>query len=371
MLGLVAGTSPPGAGRWGDRVGSLVRLAGGLALVLVPLLGAVVAIGGEPALRGLYRDVVRDSFGFVDFAKTWPIFGSELGVFFVAAFGLILVLRVRGVAILRHPVHGALLLPTLTTVVILLLPQTPAVYQHAWLPLLPVVAVYAGLAIATLVEWARREPSRWRTGVVVAAIVAAVVVPAGESLIFAVRDQNAAELALMRGELRLACPGEAVLDGTALFVFRPAAYRYGTLIRGVREWVARGVVAEEVIADDIRAARAPVAHVDFRILGMIGPLADVLRRHYVEGPDKLLVAGAHLVAPDGGGRSFVDLLVPGPYLLYFTPELEVAIDGAPARRGLLTMTAGQHEVTWRGPAGAIRLVAASCPERQTPDGRGA
>ena len=143
----------------------------------------------------------------------------------------------------------------------------------------------------------------------------------------------------MREELRLACPGEAVLDGTALFVFRPAAYRYGTLIRGVREWVARGVVAEEVIADDMRAARAPVAHVDFRIRGMIGPLADVLRRHYVEGPDKLLVAGAHLVAPDGGGRSFVDLLVPGPYLLYFTPELEVAIDGAPARRGLLTMTA--------------------------------
>ena len=45
----------------------------------------------------------------------------------------------------------------------------------------------------------------------------------------------------MRRELRLACPGEAVLDGTALYVFRPAAYRYGALIRGVREWVARGL----------------------------------------------------------------------------------------------------------------------------------
>ena len=44
----------------------------------------------------------------------------------------------------------------------------------------------------------------------------------------------------MRAELRLACHGEPVLDGTALYVFRPAAYRYGTLVRGVREWVARG-----------------------------------------------------------------------------------------------------------------------------------
>jgi hypothetical protein len=145
---------------------------------------------------------------------------------------------------------------------------------------------------------------------------------------------------------------------------RPAAYRYGTLIRGVREWVARGVIAEEVIANDIRAARAPVAHVDFRIRGMIGPVADVLRRHYVAGPDRLLVAGAHVVAADGGGRALVDLLRPGPHLLFFTPELEVAVDGAPVQRGSLTLTAGPHEVTWRGPGGTIRLVAATCAERE-------
>jgi Dolichyl-phosphate-mannose-protein mannosyltransferase len=371
VLGVAAALPPLHAERWGARLGALGRLVGGLAVAIVILLGGLSAIGGEPTLRGLYRNVMQDSLGFVDFGKTWPIFGSEIGVFLTAALGLALVLRVRGMGILRHPVHGTLLLPTLTSVVILSLPQTPAVYQHAWLPLLPVVAVYAGLALATLAEWARRDPSRWRRGVALTAIAAAVVLPAGASLIFAVRSQNAADLALMRAELRLTCPGEAVLDGTALYVFRPAAYRYGTLIRGVREWVARGVVAEEVIADDIRAARAPVAHVDFRIRGMIGPVADVLQRHYVEGPDKLLVAGTHVVAADGGGRSVVDLLVPGLYLLFFTPGLEVALDGAPVRRGPLHLTTGRHEVTWRGPGGTIRLVAVTCAEREATSGRGA
>jgi hypothetical protein len=371
VLAVAAGMPPPPAEPGGTRVGALGRLVGGVAVVLGILVGGLAAIGGESTVRGLHRNVVQDSLGFVDFGKTWPVFGSEVGVFLAAALGLALVLRVRGMGILDHPVHGTLLLPTLTSVVILLLPQTPAVYQHAWLPLLPVVAVYAGLGIATLAEWARRDPSHWRTGVALAAIAAAVVVPAGASLIFAVRNQNTADLALMRAELRHTCPDEAVLDGTALYVFRPAAYRYGTMIRGVREWVARGVVSEEVIADDIRAARAPVAHVDFRIRGMIGPVADVLQRHYVEGPDKLLVAGAHVVAADGGGRSVVDLLVPGPYLLFFTPELEVALDGAPVRRGLLELTAGRHEVTWRGPAGTIRLVATTCAERDATSRRGA
>jgi hypothetical protein len=78
-----------------------------------------------------------------------------------------------------------------------------------------------------------------------------------------------------------------------------------------------------------------------------------------------------VVAADGGGRSVVDLLVPGPYLLFFSPELEVALDGAPVRRGLLELTAGRHEVTWRGPGGTIRLVATTCAERDATSRRGA
>ena len=364
VLAVVAGTRSTPPGDRGARIGALARFTGGLGLTLAPLLGGFAALGGEQALRGLYRDVLRDSLGFVDFDKTLPVLGSEVGALAAAGLGLALVLRVRGRGILRHPVHGVLLLPAMTTATLLLLPTTPAVYQHAWLPLLPVVATYAGLSLATLAEWARRSPSAGRVGAFAVALALALVIPLGESVIFAVRNQTAADLSRMRAMLRLACPGEPVLDGTALHVFRPAAYRHGTLIRGVREWVARGVIAEEVIAEDMRAAKAPVAHVDFRIRGMVGPVADFLRQHYVGGPDDLRVVGADVPAVTDGGRFLVDLLRTGPYLVTFPRQLTVALDGTIVRRGWVVMEAGRHEVTWHGQGGAIRLVLASCPERR-------
>ena len=239
VMAVVAGLPRRGGTLPTNRAGSLARLLGGMALVLILLIAVLIAFTGIATLGGLYHDVVLDSLRFVDFEKTWPVFGSEVGVFLAAALGLALVLRVRGLAILGHPVHGVLLLPTLAGVSALFLPRTPAVYQHAWLPLLPVVAIYAGLTLATLAEWARQDPTRWRKGLVLAAIAWTVVVPTGATLIAALRNQNAADVRLMRRELRLACTGEPVLDGTALYIFRPAAYRYGALIRGVREWVAR------------------------------------------------------------------------------------------------------------------------------------
>jgi hypothetical protein len=120
----------------------------------------------------------------------------------------------------------------------------------------------------------------------------------------------------------------------------------------------------------MRAARATFAHVDFRIRGMIGPVADLLRRHYTAGPEGLLVAGAEVAAAEGGGRSVVDLLAPGPYLLAFSAGLDVSIDGTPVRRGWLALAPGPHEITWLGAGGTIRLTVMTCPERQALGARG-
>ena len=324
LAGVVAVVLGVGPARLGDpprtgRVGSLARLLGGAALVPGTLVAGLAAFTGLGTLRDLYRDVVLDSLRFVDFEKTWPVFGSEVGMFLAAALGLGLVLRVRGLSVLRHPVHGVLLLPTVASVRRCSFPGLPPCTSTPGYPLLPVAAIYAGLTLATLAEWARRSPTRWRRGLVLAAIGGAVVVPAGETVVFALRNQNAGDLRLMRRELRLACPGEAVLDGTALYVFRPAAYRHGALVRGVREWVARGVIPEEVIADDMRAARAPVAHVDFRIRGMVGPVADFLRGHYVPGPEGLLSPGSRSrPATAGGARSSISWR-PGPISSWSAP----------------------------------------------------
>jgi hypothetical protein len=363
LVGVAIVVAVPGPG-WRGATGSLARLGGGLAGVLAPLLAGLAVVGGPPTLSGLFRDVLLGSARFVDYAKAWPAYGSEIGAFLAAIVGLGLVLRVRGAAIVRHPVHAPLLVPALVLAVVLLLPRTPAVYQHAWLPLLPVIAVYAGLTLATLGEWARRDPSRWSGALAAAAIVAAVIIPAGESITFAVRNQNWEDLALMREELRLACPGEAVLDGTALAVFRPAAYRQGVLIRGIREWVARGRLSEDAIASDILAARAPVAYRDRRMEGMIGSVALLLDRYYIPGPDGLLVAGVEVPASTHPGRVTVELLRPGPHLLTFPPHLKVALDAQLVEPGWHALEARRYEITWHNQGGTIRLAAASCPERR-------
>jgi hypothetical protein len=365
-LGAVAllGSGPRRA--TSSRTADVVRLAAGVAAAPAALLAGLAWHGGVPALAGFGADVVRDSLRFVDFSKTRPAFGTEAGAFGVAAIGLGLAVHRHGWAVLRHPVHGALLPPAAVTAVALEWPWTPAVYQHAWLPLLPGVAVYAGLALSRLGAWARERPAHLRQGVFVAGLLAALVVPAGDSVRVAVRDGNAAQLALMAELLRRACPGEPVLDGTALYVFRPAAYRFGALVTGVREWVARGRLSEDTIAADMRAARARIAHADRRVRGMIGPIAALLRRHYVPAWDGLLVAGARIAAPADarGGRAHVDLLVGGPFVLTAAPHLEVSIDGVPARPGWIALGAGRHRVEWVGAGGDIALRAATCPERR-------
>ena len=280
------------------RVGVAGPLPGGLAMVL----GASSADSRCSRARdpdGLYRDVVLDSLRFVDFEKTWPFLGSEIGVFLAAALGLVWC-SASGA---RDPGASRARRSALAT-----LTQSRRPVPSPDSRRLPACMAPAAPGGRHLRRADPRDPggvvtpdpTRWNKGLVLATVAAAVVAPGTRTVISAIRNQNAGDLRLMRRELRLACPGEAVIDGTALYVFRPAAYRHGALIRGVREWVARGVIPEEAIAGDMRAARAPVAHVDFRIRGMVGPVADLLRVHYVGDPRACSRRGGDRGGPDGG-----------------------------------------------------------------------
>ena len=64
-----------------------------------------------------------------------------------------------------------------------------------------------------------------------------------------------------------------------------------------------------------------------------------------------------------GPRAYVELLHGETYRLAASPGVEVAIDREPARPGLVRLTAGRHEVTWRGTVGAIELTTLPCAER--------
>ena len=350
-----------GPGRLGRLAASGACFAGGAGVPLLALLGGLWLHGGRPALDGFAEHVVLRALDFADFAKEGPVTDEGLGFLALAGAGLALVAREHGAGLVRHPVHGTLLPPLAATIAVLLLPTTPAVYRHAWLPVLAVAAIYAGHALQAALRRSR-----------VLAVLAVLVGLAGPATISGQRalvDGNSSQFRLMRQELARTCPGEPVLDGTALFVFRPAAHRYRVLISGVREWIATGVLAEERIVDDVRATRPRIAHVDQRLRGLVGPMADFLARHYVPTADGLLVAGGaiRIEPPRDGGRAYVELLRGETYRLAVdpgSPGIEVAIDREPVRAGLVRLAAGRHEVTWRGPAGSIEVTALSCVERR-------
>jgi hypothetical protein len=360
-----------------SRAGQPARAAARLLAVFgaaatAPLLGmglVLQAHGGLRAVRGLLALAIGETVRFVDFSKDYGVSAVELGVAVLAAGGVALAWRQGGRAVIRDPLHGTLLVPALVVAAGLVWPWTPAVYRHAWLPVLPVMALYAGLAMAHLLARARGHPGRLVRLAVPLAVGAALAAPAVASIQEAVTPRSRESFAIMRRELALTCPGEPVLDGTALYVFRPAAYRYGALLNGVREWIARGVIPEEAIEADIRRAQPRVAYADRRLRSLVGPVADLLGRQYVSAGDGFLVAGATLAVPGGprGGRAHVELLVGGPHRLTAGPGIAVAVDSRPVSPGWVSLAAGRHEVTWTGPAGTIQLVAATCPERRALD----
>ena len=331
-----------------------------LAGVLTPLAGALALLGvqgGHPALQA-FAEGMASNFRFLDFGRHWPVAEEGLGVVALALAGMARAVQREGWrSLASHPVHGALMPVLGVLTLILLSPWTPAVYRQAWLPVYPVLAVYAGWSLGLL-----GTGGRLAVGL---AVAAGLVLPAAVSVRSALAERNAETFRVMRLQLALSCAGEPVLDGTALYVARPAAYRYGALIKGVRDWIAQGVIAEEEVAGDLRRSAARVGYADRRLRALVGPVEDLLRVHYVATDDGLLRAGAALSVEGGpaGGRGYVDLLVSGLHRLEADAGIAVAVDGQPARRGWIDLAAGRHEVTWTGPVGRIRLLAASCPEQ--------
>jgi hypothetical protein len=353
-----------GPGAAARTLGAWGRVVAGAGVPVLALLLGLGLHGGRPALAGFAEHVLARALVFADFTKEGPVTDEGLGFLALAAAGVGLAIRAHGRATLAHPLHGPLLVPAALTAGVLLLPTTPAVYRHAWLPVVAVAGIYAGHALAEALDAARtRRPAALALAAV--ALAAGLIGPAAVSLGVALTDGNSRQFRLMRLELAQTCQGEPVLDGTALYVFRPAAHRYRVLIVGIREWIATGVLPEEQLVEDLRVSRPRVAYVDSRLRGLVGSMAEFLARHYVRSPDGLLVAGAavRLAPPREAGRAYVELLHGETYRLAASPGVEVAIDREPARPGLVRLTAGRHEVTWRGPVGAIELTTLPCAER--------
>jgi hypothetical protein len=352
----------PGAGAIRRAAGNLAPLLAGAAVLPAAIVAMLWLQGGWPALGALASEVVVGNLRFVDFRKELPLSGASLGLLALALTGIVLAIRGEG-RLRARALRAPLLVPMGAISLFLLLPTTPGVGVYAWLPVLAPAAVFAGLALATCLDRAASGTMRLRV-VAGVALAAGLIGPAAYSATLALTGENEDQLRTMRALLRHACPGEPVLDGTALYVFRPSAYHHRVFILGIREWIATGVIAEERLVEEIRRAGPRVAYPDRRLRAIV-KVAAFVERHYVWHPDGIMVPGATIPVPGGpaGGRVSVELVATAPYRLVLTDGIRVTIDEAPAQPGVVDLEAGRHAIAWTGPPGAITLAAATCPER--------
>lgn len=349
-------------------IGALTSLVVCAGIPLLGLLGWLWMTGGPAALTGFVTDAVIGNLRYPDFTKQLPDSDEGLVIYALAVIGAVLTVRRHGRTVLLSPLHGPLLLTAGVLTALLTFPRTPAVYRYTWMPVLVVAAVYASVALIAVIDYARARSNPLMR--IAAALVLTVVtaIPVGTSVLNLRRDQhkNQHRMARMRTELAYACPGEPVLDGTAFAVFRPSAYHFQVLVRGLRSWIAAGVIPEQRLLEELYRARAPVADPDQR-LHAVGPGVDTfLATYYGAGPDGLLLAGTIVPLPKGptfGSRS-VTLLMAGQYHLTVSDEVAITIDGSPVHEELVSLEAGRHELTWQGSDGRISLLIAPCHERR-------
>ena len=361
---LAASIGPaPIAGRMARR---LAWLATGAAVPLAALTVCLAVTGGGSALRAFAQDVIVANLGFPDFVKQTPIGGDGVGFALLGLAGVAMTLREHGWRVLQHPLHGPLLIPPLVVSAILAMPSTPAVYTYTWLPVLASGSLYAGRAFVAAVERWRGGDGRHGAGLAALIVAGALVVPVAAVgvLVLPPNRANDADLRLMRLELAYACPGDAVLDSGPLAVFRRTALRYPSLVKGVRTWIARGVIPADALADDLRRARAPVGVFDSRLRKLGDPIAGFITTHYVREPDGLLVAGASLSVTDGAGETEVDVLVPARYAVTTPPGLRVSVDGVGLAAAMIWLSEGHRRISWSGGPGTIRLAIVPCAERE-------
>lgn len=341
---------------------SLLRLGAGAAIPLLVVLAALGDTGGVSALRAFGQYVVLDNLTFPDPTRRLPLGAEGLVLVLLAIGGVGQSVRRLRAGIFRHPVHGPLLIPALVMLLLLLWPRTPAVYEYTWLPIVMTGSVYAALALEAVARAARGRAA----ATVYAAIIAlAFVLPAGMSTAAALHNRNHLQLERMALELAYACPGDAVLDGTGLYVFRSAATRYPALVVGIRRWIGSGRIDEGELVAEMRRSRAPVGLWDTRLRMVGGPLAAFVERYYVRRSNGLLLAGAAISTGGGSAsRTSIELLRSTIYHVTVPPDGALEIDGRAVSPGPLRLTEGAHAVTWSPTMrGGIEITAATCAER--------
>jgi hypothetical protein len=289
---------------------------------LVPVAACFAYFYRLGTLREMFEYTLLENFTFPHNVHPTYLLYLRNVCFFLLAFAGVFIRarRLRGAARDERTIHLALLLPTLfLLVVVLFFVAYP--FPQIILLFAPVLAIYGADAFRDSLDrflTQRRsletKQSEWlRIGFtnslyLAGTVTAALVIP---SVMLLLKDRpftktNAAQFHRMEFVLNLTRPDDAVFDGEELYVFRPQAYFYGSLVEGVVWRILHGQVGDD-ITQSLTNVRCKVVIYDERIASLPTPVQLFIKANYKPSaePGVFLLKGAFdggMKSKDEGGR---------------------------------------------------------------------
>ncbi|MCY3740944.1 MAG: glycosyltransferase family 39 protein [Candidatus Poribacteria bacterium] len=246
----------------------------------------------------------------------------------------------------------------------------PAPYPQTQLLFLPLAAMYGGLFLKWIAE---KALSPWNNpsstarpqviykflyiGALTACFFIGIFMPF-HSLLSKAKPfykSNERQLKVMEYVLKVTSPNDVVFDGTGLYVFRPHAYFYCNLVKGVRMLIKNETIPND-IPKNLIEKQCKIVIYDYRIRDLPDDIREFLRENYVKIMDGVYVAGKHLTEEDLFHQPIrFRTFVPGIYTVKTEAEnVDVFIDGKPSREDTF-LNPGNHTLTFEGNLDEVTL----------------
>ncbi len=260
-------------------------------------------------------------------------------------------LRADGRRLLRHP-DLALVAALFTTSASVVLQKAP--YPYSYLPVLALLAVFAGRGAGTLAT--SLTSSLWGRGVAVATALALVAL-LGMRLRAHQTVDNAAQLEVLSNVARLTAPEDPVYDNSGGYVARPHVrflFYTDALLRGERA----EELAREVPADLL--ARGCMAYLrDLRHKGLPPPLKDFLREHYQPWDGDLWLWGMRFEGAKDGDLLAFSAPRADTYFLSLRradAQVRLTLEGQALDPAGFELPAGVHALRYEGPPQDVQVL---------------
>jgi len=309
---------------------------------LLPFAAMILFFYSQHAAVEFVYSVLLENLNYPNIRRpTFLLLPQNIVVFLVAFAGIIVWFRERrGRA---NPAYGTPLLLIVPCFILLaeFLFLTPGTFPQSALIFVPLLSIFAGIAIKRSLDWSRIGNVflfvfLMITGLIVPCVSLAYRHP------FTITNGN--QFQLLRYILTHTARGETIFDGNTAYIFRPQAYYYGSLVEGIRERIKRGEISRS-IPESLKASHCRIVIYDDRISDLPAPVQAFLRANYLpSGQPDVFVAGKELSAENFSGRKatfWIDL--PFRYSFQVTNAGELQVDGKSYKAPVL-LDRGMHQL---------------------------